>query len=151
MNESHEHGTIATLIPSMQASENIQMWCKRNQIPCIDAGDLHCTVLFSRKPVIHLGRLNEAKLLVPAKVIGWKKLGTALTLELYAPKIKRLHEWMLKQGGTHDYPEFIAHTTVTYDWPHDHVPDSCPTMMLEFTRLVVNGIDPKFAEKATAS
>ena len=150
MYENHAHGTIAKLCLSDASAANLSQWCFENDVPCIDERKLHCTVLFSKKPVSHLTRLNDARLMVPAKIIGWKKLGPALTLELYAPKATRLHKWMIEQGGTHEYPDFIAHTTVTYDWPVDTTPQRFPEMVLEFTKLAVQGIDPEFSPNTSS-
>lgn len=144
--ETHKNGTIALLRLSKQSAEELKEWCDLNDIPCNDPKKLHCTVLFSQNPVEHLSWLNGAKLKVHARIKGWKKLGNALTLELYAPKAHRLHKWMRKQGGTHGYPEYIAHTTTSYDWPSDDLPDKLPKFFLEFDSLTVEEIDPKYSD-----
>jgi hypothetical protein len=55
---------------------------------------------------------------------------------------------MIKHGATHDYPSFIAHTSVTYEWQGDELPKDCPShLLLEFDSLSITGIDPKYSEK----
>lgn len=147
---SHPHGTIAKLVPSRESQENLAKWCNENRIPCIDPSKFHCTVLFSRKPVETLVELNGKKVRLATEIKGWKKLGdNVLTLELASPRISKIHEWMISRGGTHDYPQFIPHLTVCYEWNDDRVPDiGAPDMILEFDTLHVQPIDPKYAEKA---
>lgn len=142
---SHEHGTISLLRMGKSSADSIGEWCRQRGISCINEEDLHCTVLFSRNPVEHLSELNDTPIKVKARIKSWKKLGSALTLELESPLACKLHEWMRSEGGSHDYPEYIAHTTISYEWPQDELPDECPKMVLEFDRLVVKPINPKHA------
>ena len=142
----HRHGTIATLRPTEECAKSLYEWCNSNNITCIDPEKLHCTVLFSKEPVEHLVAHNNKKIVIEAKILGWKKLGYALTLELDAPRAHKLHKYMIDQGGTHDYPEFIAHTSVTYDWPQQDLPSATPDFPLVFDRLKVTPIDPDFAD-----
>lgn len=141
----HTHGTIAMLKPTVECASTLYKWCKSNNIPCIDPEKLHCTVLFSKKPVEHLVKHNNKKIIVPAKILEWKKLGPALTLELDAPLAYKIHKYMRKQGGSHDYPEYIAHTSVSYDWPQQDLPAVTPDFPLVFDQLHVKPIDPNFA------
>lgn len=135
-----------------RSAAQLRDWCQANGISCLEEHELHCTILYSSAPVPQFTVLNEARLRIPAKVIGWKKLGTALTLELHAPKAARLHRYMIQKGGTHDYPSFIPHTSVCYEWNEDSVPDVCPTnMMLEFTHLVVEAINPNYKDDLSES
>lgn len=141
---SHDHGTIAMLKLNEEDSEKLYKWCNENNIPCIDKDKLHCTVLFSKKPVEQLSKHNNKDVNVEADIIGWKKLGDALTLELDAPIAAKIHEYMLKKGGTHDYPEYIAHISVCYDWSQQDLPAATPDFPITFDKLEVTGIDPDF-------
>lgn len=145
----HPHGTIVTLIPSKTSAASISGWCKDNGISCMSPEKLHCTVLFSRKPVESLLEIDKKQVGIKTQVKGWKKLGNVLTLELAAPMISKIHDWMISHGGTHDYPQFIPHLSVCYDWNNEDIPNADPcAMMIEFDRLQVQPIDPKYAEKA---
>lgn len=145
---SHEHGTVSLLKMGQSSASSIGAWCREHGIPCIDEADLHCTVLFSRNPVEHLSKLDGNPIKAEARIKSWKKLGSALTLELESPLACKLHEWMRSMGGTHDYPEYIAHTSISYDWQQDDLPEECPRMVLEFDRLVVKPINPKYASNS---
>lgn len=141
----HPHGTIAMLKLSEACAQTLSEWCRDNRIPCIDKDKLHCTVLYSKKPVEHLVKHNNKKILAQGKILEWKKLGPALTLHLDAPLAHKIHKYMRKQGGTHDFPEFIAHTSVSYDWPQQDLPAVIPEFPLIFDQLHVKAIDPNFA------
>lgn len=142
--DRHEHGTIAMIKPCKDHANMLYEWCRDNNIPCIDKDKLHCTILFSKNPVVHLAKHNNKQLIIESKILGWKKLGEALTLELEAPKAHKLHQYMMNHGGSHDYPEYIAHTSVCYNWPQQEVPTVAPDFPLTFDRLHVHGIDPNF-------
>lgn len=144
--EPHKNGTIALLYPTEECAENVKEWCISNNLPCLDIEELHCTVLYSKVPVEKLTKLNNSTLDIPAKIKGWKILGeTALVLELYCPKAEKLHNWMIKQGGTHDYPEFISHMTISYDWDKE-LPDIFPNFLIEFNKLTIDAIDPDYTD-----
>jgi hypothetical protein len=144
----HAHGTIALLKPRKLHAKSIKAWCQENNLPCIPEHDLHCTVLYSRKPVPHLEALNGKEITATGRVKGWKKLGTALVLELESPKATAMHRYMREQGGSHDFPSFIAHTTVCYEWDNNDLPKVLPRdFVIEFDSLVVKAIDPNYIEK----
>lgn len=143
--KEHPHGTIAILKLCNPDQKKLTEWCKENKIPCIDKNKLHCTVLYSTNPCAHLTKYHKKKIYVPCTVRGWKKLGEALTLHLDSPRADRIHRYMRSQGGSHDYPEFIPHTTVNYKWKQDELPDVHPDFPLTFNLLEVTGINPKFS------
>ena len=121
--ESSEHpnGTIVTLKMCEDTASRVRDWCEENQIPCIDPDALHLTVLFSRNPVPHLTTMHGNEVKVPARVKGWKLLGDkALCLDLDCPLAARFHQSLRNQGGTHDFPEYIPHSSVNYAWG-DHL------------------------------
>jgi 2'-5' RNA ligase len=140
----HPHGTIAMLKLRESDQQKLYDWCEENNIPCIDKDKLHCTVLFSSTPCAHLTKHHKKSLYVPCTVRGWKKLGDALTLHLDAPRADRIHRYMRSQGGSHDYPDFIPHTTVSYKWKKDELPEVHPNFPLTFDLLEVTAIDPDF-------
>lgn len=141
----HVHGTIAMLKPCAEDAEKLHKWCIDNDIPCIDTDKLHCTVLFSKEPVEHLVKHNNQTVTVKSTIKKWKKLGNALTLVLDAPIALKIHRYMRNQGGTHDFPSFIAHISVCYDCTDDKLPDVVPEFPITFDKLEVKPIDPDFA------
>ena len=148
MTHSHEHGTIALLYPRPEHAIMIERWCKDANIPCVPDGKLHCTLLFSRKPLPALRDMYQSRIRVDSRIKGWKLLGTALVLELDAPHAEMLHGLMISQGGTHDYPAYIPHMTICYEWTRDDLPDLSPSIDIIFDKLSIMGIDPKYAIQA---
>lgn len=144
LTDKHKHGTIAMLKPCREDADRLHQWCNENNVPCIDKDKLHCTVLFSKAPVEHLTKHHDKDIVIKANITGWKKLGEALTLELDAPTVHKMHEYMIEQGGTHDFPEFIAHTSVCYKWPQQETPAALPNFPIKFNKLYVMEIDPNF-------
>lgn len=149
-NSSHTFGTISKLSLSNNSANQLYNWCISNDIECIKPEKLHCTVLFSRQLVLKLTVLDQSKLKIIAKVKNWKVLGPALTLELDSPNISKLHNWMISQGGTHDYAEFVVHTSVSYNWDKSSpLPSILPDFDLIFDKLEVEAIDPVYAVEAS--
>ena len=141
----YEHGIIAMLKLSDKSASSLESWCQENKLPCLEKEYLHCTILFSRGIVEHLSDLNGLAVLIPARIAGWRKFKTALVLELYSPRITLLHEWMIRQGGTHDFPEYIAHTSITYDWKTSELPTAIPNIDLEFDQILIKPINPNYS------
>lgn len=141
----HDHGTIGLLKMPDSCCSMIADWCNKNGIPCLDPHELHCTVLYSRKPVPHLVEVTDHRLKIGGSINGWRKFGSCLVLELDSPEIHKIHGWMRSHGGTHDHPEFIPHVTVCYDHS-DEIPNIAPNFDLEFNKLLVKPIDPDYVK-----
>lgn len=143
----HTHGTIVMLIPTKESANNIAKWCNLNKISCMDPKELHCTVLYSRKPVESLNSIDGKKTAVNARILGLKNLGTALALELESPVILNIHKWMIAKGGTHDFSQFIPHLSLNYDCTSDNVPDvKAHGLIVEFDSVCVRPIDPNYSK-----
>jgi hypothetical protein len=142
----HLYGTIATLKLQDNCARKLKKWCDKHNIQCLDPQDLHCTVLYSKKPVPKFMKINDKALDISAKIVGWKKLGNALVLDLNCPKATKLHDWMIKNGGTHDYPDFIAHVSVAYGYDSDQLPKVKPDMTIDFNKLKIKPIDPDWGD-----
>jgi len=144
--QSQKNGTIALLKLEEDSSNSIKIWCDNHSIKCLNPEDLHCTVLYSRKVVPDLDILNGMNIKFQAKIIEWEKFDKALVLKLDSSKINKLHNIMMNQGGTHDFPEFIAHITVSYDY-NDEIPVIIPKITVKFNKLLVEPIDKDFSKK----
>ncbi len=148
-NSEHPNGTIVTLKMCEDSAARVRDWCKSHNIPCIDADALHLTVLFSRNPVPHLTTMHGNEVKVPAQVKGWKLLGDkALCLHLDCPLASRFHHSLRNQGGTHDFPDYIPHSSVSYEWAdHLGLPSVLPDFPLLFNKIVVDDIQPNYQPK----
>lgn len=144
---AHPHGTIAMLKLTKASRNKLYQWCKKKKIPCIDPEELHCTVLYSKNPVPYLEEFNKKKIKISAKVAKWAKLGTALTLKIENNKIDNLHNLMINAGGTHEYPEFIPHVTISYNWDISKLPKNLYKKRLNFNLILIKQIDPDYVGK----
>lgn len=118
--ESQPGGTYSSFIPSVQTREDLFSYFTSMGIPdLVEPDDYHCTLLYSRKACPDI---IETDFALPCEAIatGYKILGEdskVLVLELYCPNASRLHNIFVDEyGGTHDYPEYIAHITIAKDF-----------------------------------
>jgi hypothetical protein len=80
-----------------------------------------------------------------AKVVDWIKLGErCLCLHLDCKSAHDLHQSFILQGGTHDYPGYIAHTTINYDWCTPTLPTTIPDFEIVFDKIVVESLDENY-------
>lgn len=147
----HPNGTIVTLKMNPESAAMLENWCQNNGVPCVPRDSLHLTVLYSRNPVPHLCSMHGNQVKVPASVKGWTKLGDkALCLELLCPLASRFHETLRAQGGTHDWPEFLPHSSVSYEWhERSDLPAVLPDFPLLFDTIHVSDIDPDYKPKSS--
>ena len=101
----------------------------------------HTTLLYSRAQV-------DAEKLITNKNPGWivapksyELLGDdheVLVLIIDAPEMIKLHQQLLKAGGTHDYDKFIPHITLSYNIKDDGL--DVGSMQVPSMHLRVSGI-----------
>ncbi len=144
----HKNGTYASLKVSEKSAIKIVEWAKKNKINnVVDAEYLHCTVVFSRKPV---PELENWQLILPTtvKIKNWRifpqqeKIEKALVLELDASKIINLHNRIEKDlHATYDFDEFIPHITISQKWLSNTVPEKLPNFNIELDKFEVSELD----------
>ena len=142
----HKDGTIAILKLTDESAEYIKDWCDSHSIDCMPVEKLHCTILYSRKPVPDLTVIDGIEVKFKAEILEWEKFGEALVLKLDSKKIDKLHEILMNQGGTHDFPEYIAHVSVSYSFKGE-IPSILPKKVIHFNTLCVEPIDKNFGDK----
>jgi hypothetical protein len=143
--DSHMLGTCVMLALSDSSGEQLKSWCREQNIPCIDSLHLHLTILYSRHPMPQLDSMNGNHVHVAAKVQDWIKLGDrCLCLHLDCDLATKFHNSLIKQGGTHDFPGYIAHCTINYDWCVATLPKLLPSFDLVFDRIIVEPLDGNF-------
>ena len=109
-------GTYASVKFSPQVGELLQLWCNRHGIPMTIIPEfLHCTVLYSRTEVEPI-EIPLKKIYLSPKEFRIFDNGSerALVLLLDAPELSELHDRLIEQGGTHDYPEYNPHVTLSF-------------------------------------
>ena len=109
----------------LNAAELIK-WARDNGFTStLPASDLHVTILYSRTEVdpMKMGRdwsENEKGQIIvrPGGPRMVEKLGeSAVVLRFTSPDLEWRHRHMVEAGGSHDYPEYQPHVTLTYAVP----------------------------------
>lgn len=83
-----------------------------------DPKDLHATVLYSKDPVLWS---NWSPAQEPLQVIGGPRLVEplgdegAVVLQFTSSDLQARHKEFRSGGGSHDYPSYKTHVTITYD------------------------------------
>lgn len=146
LNAEHASGTIVKAHLTNASADELHNWCQNNKIKDgLEPEDYHCTILFSKNPVPHLMEINNIDFHAIVKIKRWKILGDALVLLLEARKFHKLHNRLMDEGGTHDFPNFLPHVSVKYDVESDKLPQNLPDFDLKFDRLSVEPIDPNYS------
>jgi len=91
----------------------------------LPADDMHVTVLYSRAPVdpMKMGRdwNEDEKGQIAVRPGGPRTLekfdGGAVVFRFAAPSLEWRHREMVEAGGSHDFPDYAPHVTLTYDAP----------------------------------
>jgi len=101
-------------------------WAKDNGFATtLPASDMHVTVLYSRSPVdpMKMGRdwredENGQIIVRPGGPRVIEKLGeNAVVLRFACPDLDWRHKDMIEAGGSHDWPEYMPHVTISYTAP----------------------------------
>lgn len=83
------------------------------------ADKMHVTVLFSRKNIPVSLESYKFKAL-PVEIETWKSSSgkkNVVVLKLQCPELTKRHNDLIAQGGTHDFPDYQVHVTLSYN--HD--------------------------------
>lgn len=98
-------------------------WAKANGFETtLPAADMHVTVLYSKHPVdpMKMGETWEGneKGELRIKPGGPRALerfdGGAVVLQFASWALQSRHEQMVREGASHDYPEYLPHVTLSY-------------------------------------
>ncbi|MFC0147216.1 phage portal protein [Sphingobium scionense] len=101
-------------------------WAKDNGFATtLPASDMHVTALYSRSPVdpMKMGRDwredEKGQIIVrPGGPRVIEKLGeNAVVLRFACPDLDWRHKDMIEAGGSHDWPEYAPHVTISYTAP----------------------------------
>lgn len=123
-------GTYSKLVPCDKTKERIaEIVNLINLENPASVHDLHVTVIFSRK---ECPGINDFRPILPIKAVGAQfdifpnKDGTkCLVLKLKSHHMDMLHQLCRREyGASHDYPQYIPHLTLSYDYTQPTVPSN---------------------------
>lgn len=109
-------------------ADDLIAWAKDNGFTTtLPAGDMHVTVLYSRSMVdpMKMGRDwyedEKGRIIIrPGGPRMIERLGeNAVVLRFVSPSLEYRHRDMIEAGGSHDYPEYQPHCTISYNKPDD--------------------------------
>ena len=98
-------------------------WAKANGFETtLPAEDMHVTVLYSKRPVDPMkmgetwtGEDNGGLVIKPGGPRALERFGEgAVVLQFASWSLQSRHEQMVREGASHDYPEYLPHVTLTY-------------------------------------
>jgi hypothetical protein len=139
--DSHENGTYAALYLSAKSAAELADWLDANDIEHDEPEEFHCTVLYSRTPFPQAEGI-EGPVSVTATVVDWQLLGDhATVITVNCAKAEQLHNMFMKQGASHDWPQYLPHVTVNSEVQLPQLPERKPDFKLHFDRLEVRPIE----------
>jgi hypothetical protein len=98
-------------------------WAKANGFETtLPAEDMHVTVLYSKRPVDPMkmgetwtGEDNGGLVIKPGGPRALERFdGGAVVLQFASWSLQSRHEQMVREGASHDYPEYLPHVTLSY-------------------------------------
>ncbi|UPT53037.1 hypothetical protein [Synechococcus phage Yong-M3-232] len=101
-------------------------WAKANGFEStLPAADMHVTVLYSKRPVDPMkmgetwtGEEGGGLTIKPGGPRALERFGEgAVVLQFASWSLQSRHEQMVREGASHDYPEYLPHVTLTYEAP----------------------------------
>jgi hypothetical protein len=141
----HEHGTYVSLTPSPESAKRLDDWVRDNLTlsNTVPRKDLHTTLVYSRTPVPAV-ESYPFRFPIVGTIVGWKLLGDDnnkfLVAHVLSSELQALYADMKMLGCTSDYPEYIPHITVVYDYKGE-LPDACPRgMHVTYSSVHIDGL-----------
>lgn len=149
--ETHEKGTYIKADPIQANRDQLFSWTQENGITnAVDSSEYHTTIIYSKNPCPE-AKEYDFKLPMHATVSGFKifdaPLGRCLVAALESEDLKTVNsDIMQRYGATSDYPEYIPHITLSYNYDGD-LPTNPPKINVWFNKVEVKGLDPTWAPK----
>lgn len=105
----HDPGYYFAVLPTLESKNKILAWGKENpQVKLVD--DFHITVLYSRK-TIWCKPVDGINIVNPH---GFEVFdGNYFVLKFIAPSLVVRHQYLIDNGGTHDFPTYMPHMTLS--------------------------------------
>lgn len=125
MQERRKTGVYVSAIFTPETVHNLTQWSVDNLIEKpLDPSKYHSTILYSRKTVPSAQDIvNSMSTEFEFSASNFSLFDGStpelkcLVVELNAPELKQLHQKLKDAGGTHDFPEYNPHVTLSYNVP----------------------------------
>lgn len=146
--ELSSKGTYVKAVPTEESASRIAEVCRMINVPNrVPKEDLHTTILYSRAPVDAEGRFDDLRS-VSARGVGFDIFedgpNRCLVVKLESNGLSSMHSELRKLGGTHDYPSYNPHVTLSYDYGNNEPPNDDLLQYfrhIDFNKIVVEPLD----------
>ena len=150
--KNHDYGTFVAAWVDKETQKKIVEFADKHNIPNqVDPKEYHSTIAYSRKGVPD-AKKQKWSTPIFAKFKEWKLFdnriegGKYLVAVVESAKLDEYHNAVMKLGGSHDFPEYHAHVSISADYEGD-VPEEGFDFEVKYDRVVVKPIDPTFKPK----
>lgn len=151
-------GTYVSCLYTRKTEDKLSLWCSRNGVTNpLPSNNFHTTLLYSRNKLRALYDplwMENCKV----KVTGFDLFPSdkgeefgSLVLLLNAPELVGYHNYLVTGcGGTHDFPDYTPHVTVTYyaNMNTDLTNLELPDFDLEVYGMTICPLDLNWADNA---
>jgi len=147
--QGHPDGTYSAAIVTEMSTDKIIEWCKENNIECNTEDKLHCTIVYSKKPVPELMKFNDRDVKLVAAIDGWDLFGDAkdcLVLKIKSTGLNKWNSLMTGYGAISDYDSYESHVTINSKYSGD-IPSALPDFKIAFDKIEVNPLIDDYYEK----
>lgn len=119
MNERRKTGTYVSASYTRKSEDALWTWCRGPEgvDRPVHITDFHSTILYSRNELNNFPKPIYGKV----KPIGFHLFPSdkgeeyrSLVILLDAPNLCEYHNKLIQAGGTHDFPDYVPHISVTY-------------------------------------
>ena len=101
-------------------AEDLIAWAKANGFDkCLQPDDMHVTVCYSKKPMDWSKVTPKTANVTNVGERELKQFGDVTVLAFDAPVLEGHHDRFMSAGGSHDYPRFNPHVSITWNKPDD--------------------------------
>lgn len=148
----HPNGTYVCAQLSPKNKQELSDWVKEHNIPNpADPDQYHTTITYSRKgiPDVENHKFDSEYQATP---LEWKIFPTqsgtkCLVLAVKSDSLDHLHHTIQNTyGAQYDFPDYIPHITVSYDYTGS-IPKDLPKLNLKYNKIKVEPLDEDYTSK----
>lgn len=144
--EPHTDGTYSSALVSDESKNEILKWCEQHNIIANTEDKLHCTIIYSEKPVPELMKYDGKEVNLQASITSWDIFGEdqdCLVLKIKNTGLDKWNSLMMNAGAVSDYDEYESHITINSSYSGE-IPDTLPDFKISFDALEVTPLEQDY-------
>lgn len=144
----HATGTYVNAKLSSVDKDALYKWVNENGISNpLDKSEYHVTIVYSKAPCPD-AEDYPFKFPIVGNITGWKifdaNIGRCLVATIQSEQLDTINSNLINHyGATSDFPTYIPHITVSYDYEGE-LPTDYPAWQVVFDAVQVKGLDPNW-------